>query len=186
MRIALIATAATLAMLGACRGPDASQANDTNANISEENSPANTASASIVTPAGPVSKEDAAKIMHERHEGMEAIGKANKAIRRELDGSSPDLATVRSSAGKIAGLAQKASGWFPAGTGPDVGKTGAKPVIWQKPEDFASKLKAFQSGAAAFNNAAAGNDVNAVKAAFGDLGKNCKACHDTYRKEMKH
>ena len=133
-----------------------------------------------------ISKDKALAVMHDRHEGMETIGKANKAIRRELDGSSPNLATVRSGAATIAGLSRKASGWFPAGTGPDVAKTGAKPEIWQNPQDFAVKLAAFQKAAQAFKATAAGNDLNAIHASFGQMGQACKACHDKYRSEMHH
>jgi cytochrome c556 len=186
MRIALIVTASALALLTACGGPETSQANNSAGNISEENSPANTASASVVTPAGqPVSKQDAAKLMHERHEGMEAIGKATKTLGRELKGDSPDLAAVRAAAAKIAELAPKTSGWFPPGTGPDAGKTEAKALIWQKPGDFAVKTRDFQMAAAALNTVAQGSDVAAMKAAFGDLGKSCKACHDPSRATHK-
>ena len=177
MRIVLLA--ASLTLLAACGGPETSQAN-----ISNSAAPVATAAASVVT--AKVSGEDAAKVMHERHEGMEAIGKANKAIKRELGGDAPDLGVVRSSAAKIAGLSQKASGWFPAGTGPDVAKTGAKPEIWQNLADFTAKLRNFQKAAQAFNAAASGANVNTIKARFADLGGACKACHDKYRTEMKH
>ena len=36
-------------------------------------------------------RRKALAIMHERHEGMEAIGKANKALHRELDAAAPDV-----------------------------------------------------------------------------------------------
>ena len=173
--------------LAACGGPDTSQANNAQANMSNTASPPATATASVTEDAfSPVSGDEARSVMHERHEGMEAIGKANKALKRGLEASSPDLATVRASATKIADLSQKASGWFHAGTGPDVGKTGAKPEIWQNTQDFSAKLAAFQKAAAAFNSTTAGNDVDAIKASFGQLGQACKACHDKYRAEMKH
>jgi cytochrome c556 len=117
---------------------------------------------------------------------MESIGKANKAINRELQGSSPDLTVVRLSAGQINGLSHKASGWFPKGSGMELGKTGAKPEIWQDPKDFAAKLAAFQKTAVAFNASAAGGDVSAIKARFADMGGACKACHDKYRMDMHH
>jgi cytochrome c556 len=188
MRIAFFAAVAAFASLAACGGPEASQADNSAANISASRQPPATAAASVVAPAAfsPVSGDEAAKVMHERHEGMEAIGKAAKAIKRELDASAPDLGAVRSNAGKIADLSQKASGWFHAGTGPDVAKTGAKPEIWQNEQDFAAKLGAFQKAAATFDAVAGGNDAAAIKAGFGELGKACKACHDKYRKEMKH
>ena len=131
-------------------------------------------------------KNQALAIMHARHEGMESIGKATKTINRELQGSSPDLTLVRLSAGQIAKLSRQASHWFPRGTGPELGKTGAKPEIWKDPKDFVAKLAAFQRSAQVFNGVAAGNDVGAIKGRFGDMAGACKSCHDKYRSEMHH
>jgi cytochrome c556 len=131
-------------------------------------------------------KDKALAVMHARHEGMESIGKATKSINRELQGGSPNLTVVRLSAGQIAKLSRQASNWFPQGTGPELGKTGAKPEIWKDPKDFVAKLTAFQRSAQAFNAAAAGNDVGVIKARFADMGGTCKACHDKYRSEMHH
>jgi cytochrome c556 len=133
-----------------------------------------------------VSGPKAAQIMHVRHEGMETIGKDFKALHREFDSSAPNLALVRTAAGQISGLSRQASGWFPAGTGPDIGKTGARPEIWQSPDDFAGKLSAFQRAAAAFNATTTRGDVGAMKARYADLAGTCKACHDKYRSEMHH
>jgi len=189
MRIAMFAAVGACALLAACGGPETSQANNAQANLSDRADPtANTTAtnAMVLLAAKPVSGEQAKTIMHERHEGMEAVGKATKALKRELDKGSPDLGAISASAAQMASLAQKSSGWFPAGTGPNVGKTGAKPEIWQDPQDFAAKQAAFQKAAQALNAAAKGNDLGAIKARFGDLGKTCKGCHDKYRAEMKH
>jgi cytochrome c556 len=134
--------------------------------------------------AAPSSK--ARHIMHERHEGMEAIGKANKELRREVTSATPNVAAVRASSAKLARLASKASGWFPKGTGPEAGKTRAKPEIWQDPQDFSARLRDFQGAAKALKVAAASGDANAIKARYADLGKTCKACHDKYRSEVQH
>ena len=136
----------------------------------------------------PVRGAQVAAIMHERHEGMETIGKNFKVLHRELDAASPNLATVRASAATITGLSKKASGWFPAGTGPEAGKTGARPEIWlpQNKADFAAKMSAFQKAAPAFSAAASGNDLATTKARFNDLAGTCKACHDKYRMDMHH
>ena len=125
-------------------------------------------------------------VMHDRHDGMEAIGKANKAINRELQGGSPDLTVVRLSAARIRELSHQASGWFPQGTGSELGKTGAKPEIWQDQKDFNIKLHNFQVASVQFSSAAADGDVNAIKARFADMGGACKACHDKYRTDMHH
>ena len=61
----------------------------------------------------------------------------------------------------------------------------AKAEIWQKPEDFAAKARDFDTAAQKFNSAARGDDLAAMRASQADLGKTCKACHDSYRAE-KH
>lgn len=193
MRLMLLSAAAGLS-LAACGGPQTSQTNNAQANISNDARPQATAATSAVTgasssasvPMSPVAGDQAKALMHERHEGMESIGKASKAIHDQLAASSPDLGAVRSGAARIADLSQKASGWFHAGTGPDVGKTGARPEIWQNPQDFSTKLANFQAAAKAFQEAANGNDIAAIKAKLGTLGQACKACHDKYRSKMEH
>ena len=142
--------------------------------------------AGVALAAAALPKPKALAIMHARHEGMESIGKATKAMNRELQGRSPDLTVVRLSAGQMARLSRQASHWFPQGTGPNIGKTGAKPEIWKDPKDFSAKLAAFQRSAQALNAAAAGNDVTVIKARFADLDGTCKSCHDKYRAKMKH
>ena len=134
-------------------------------------------------------RDKALAVMHDRHEGMETIGKTAKTIKGQLDSGSPDLAVVRASAAKIADLSLKADNWFPAGTGPEVGKTGAKPEIWQGSAvqpDFIAKLAVEQKAAQAFSAAAAGGDPPTIAARFSDLGRTCKACHDKYRTDMHH
>ena len=175
MNKALFAATAAIALLSACKEQPAAT---NTANVADNSSAENT---STPVAAAPVGKEEAARIMHERHEGMEKIGKATKAVGREIQAATPDLAVVRTSAATIGDLAPKASSWFPAGTGPDVGKTHARAEIWQKPEDFAAKAKQFQDAAAAFKSAADAGDLALIKERFGDLGDTCKACHDTYR-----
>ena len=191
MRNALIAATIATAMLSACGSPQTSSANNTQSNMSDTASPPATASGSAVTPGSApdmtaVSGDQAKTVMHERHEGMETIGKTTKALKRQLDSASPDMAAVSAGAAQLNDLAGKASGWFHAGTGPDVGKTGAKPEIWQNQQDFAAKLHNFQEAAKAFNAAAMSGEATAIKSKFGELGQSCKACHDKYRSEMHH
>ena len=134
--------------------------------------------------AAPLTKQAALRIMHERHEGMEAVGKANKTLRREITAGSPNMAAIRGASATMATLAGRSARWFPNGTGPDVGKTGAKPEIWQKPADFAAKTRDFQAASRELHQAAVRGDMAAVKTSYGKLGGTCKACHDAYRSEM--
>jgi cytochrome c556 len=145
------------------------------------------AAALVVLGAGAAAaKVNVPAVMHERHEGMEAMGKAFKTLHREFDSSTPDVATVRASADQIGNLAKKSSRWFVVGTGPEAGKTGAKPEIWQNWPDFVAKQHAFQQSAQVFRAAAASGDMAAAKARCADLGGTCKACHDKYKTEMHH
>lgn len=124
-------------------------------------------------------------VMDERHEGMEQIGKLMKQLSRDMKAEPLNLGAVRASAAKMDELARKAGNWFPAGTGPAAGKTQAKAEIWAKPQDFAAKMASFQKASAAFHAAARAGDVTATQAAFGDVGKSCKACHELYRAKKK-
>lgn len=133
----------------------------------------------------PLGHDQALAVMKARHDGMHVIADAGKAIHRAL-GPTPDLPGVRANAAKIVLESKAASRWFPAGTGPDVAKTRAKPEIWQNAEDFAAKLRNFQVAARAFGAATRGNDLGAMNAKFADLNETCKACHDKYRAEEQH
>ena len=181
MRKSVLIAVATVSLLGACR-----QGEEAPANNESEATNAGATEAPAAPAAAPVTAEQAQSLFHERHEGMEDIGKATKTIKQTLDSGTPDLAAIKSSAATIADLAGKSSGWFPPGTGQDVlHKTRALPAIWEKPEDFAATDKDLQRAAQALKAAADSGDMNAIKARFDDLGKTCKACHDTYRAE-KH
>lgn len=186
MRTSIVMTFAAAALLAGCDRQASRDGNGGNSVIASEETrtgaaAAETSSAAVLGLA--VAGADAKRIMHDRHEGMEQIGDGMKLASRELKGDAPNLAKVREGAGTIARLAPQVSGWFPPGTGPDVGKTEAKAEIWQKPQDFAAKTRNFQQAAKRFQAAAQGNDLAAIRAAHGDLGKSCKACHDLYREE---
>lgn len=178
----LVATAAA-ALIAGC-GQQAAEQNNVSI-ASNAAAPAATAEKTNAVLGPAATAEQAKTLMHDRHEGMEEIGDAFKIVGRETKAANPDVAAVREAAATIATLADKSVGWFPPGTGPDVGKTRAKAEIWQKPEDFAAKDKVFQEAAVAFKAAADSGDVSAIKAQAGELGKACKACHDPYRAPEK-
>lgn len=183
MRIAVLTALASVSLV-AC-GQNAAPTNNSVADTAT-NSTETTENSVVVPAAAPATKEEALKIMHERHEGMEQIGKSTKAIKRQLDSSAPDVAEIQKAAATIAELAAKSPNWFPQGTGPDVAKTGAKPEIWQTYPDFVAKDRDFGKAAQAFDAAAKTGDLTQIKAGFADLGKSCKACHDKYRSDMHH
>src|SRR5438309_2299138 len=128
MRIGSFTLGASLLLLSACGGPQTSQGNNAQANISNDSRDVNQATGSNME--ARLSLGDAAKIMHDRHEAMEGLGKAMKDLHRELDSSNPDINVIRAQTATMASTAAKIPSFFPAGTGPDAGKTRAKPDIW--------------------------------------------------------
>ena len=69
------------------------------------------------------------------------------------------------------------------GPGTDKGETRAKPEIWAEMDKFNAGAKKMQDEMAKLNVAAKSGNLDAIKAAAGDVGKTCKGCHDEYRKE---
>jgi cytochrome c556 len=67
--------------------------------------------------------------------------------------------------------------------GTDKGDTKAKPEIWSEPDKFKAAASKMQDEMVKLNVAAKSGNLDAIKAAAGDTGKACKACHDNYRKE---
>jgi cytochrome c556 len=139
----------------------------------------------VAAAAAPLAKPQALVVMKQRHEKMEAFGDATKAIYTNLQTSSPDLNVIRKASAAINQQAPKLVSWFPAGTGPNVGKTRAKAEIWQKPEDFVVKAHDFTVAANELDAAAKRGDVGQIKTSFKALGGTCKACHDPYRAPEK-
>ena len=129
--------------------------------------------------AAPLTKERALAIMHQRHENMEGIGRSMRAAKQGLDAG--NVAQVRGAAATINRLAGQTSGLFPAGTGPEAGKTHAKADIWARPQDFAAAMRQFRGAAVAFDRAARGNDLAALKLAHANVGKTCGSCHNRFR-----
>jgi len=67
--------------------------------------------------------------------------------------------------------------------GTDKGETRAEPKIWTETDKFNAAATKMQEEMAKLNVAAKSGDLDKIKAAVGDTGKSCKACHDNYRKE---
>jgi cytochrome c556 len=65
-----------------------------------------------------------------------------------------------------------------------VGKTDAKPEIWDNMDDFKSKMQTFETESGKLAEVAkTASAVDAVKPQFGKVGQACKSCHDKYKKD---
>ena len=69
------------------------------------------------------------------------------------------------------------------GPGTDKGDTRAKPEVWTDMDKFRGGAGKLQEEAAKLAAAAKVGTPDALKAAFGEAAKTCKACHDDFRKE---
>jgi cytochrome c556 len=67
--------------------------------------------------------------------------------------------------------------------GSDKGDTKAEPKIWTEMDKFRAAAAHMQDEMVKLNVVAKTGNVDAIKAAVGETGKACKACHDDYRKQ---
>lgn len=127
---------------------------------------------------------DAAAVEKARSDYFHSLGKPFKGLRDELQQGSPNVAALKAYAADIAKIAPNLPSQFPAGSGPESGvKTEAKANIWSDGAGFKKDADGLASAATALNAAAQGGNIDAIKAAAGNLGQACKTCHTTYRKE---
>jgi cytochrome c556 len=68
---------------------------------------------------------------------------------------------------------------FPAGSAVDDSQ--ALPVIWEQPEEFQKAIQTAENATAAFSEAVAAGNKDAIGAAFRDVGAACRGCHDRFR-----
>jgi cytochrome c556 len=58
--------------------------------------------------------------------------------------------------------------------------TAARPEIWQNLEEFSNRYTALQDAAATMQDAA-GDGLQSLQGALGDVGGACRSCHDDFR-----
>lgn len=110
-----------------------------------------------------------------------------KKIKANLEGNY-NQPTVQAAATAIAGIANSGMGaLYGPGTDKDIGdvKTRVKPELFTEREKVGEVAVNFIEAANNLAEVAALGDPDDVKAAFGDLGKSCKACHDQFRKDKE-
>lgn len=112
---------------------------------------------------------------------MKANGAAAGALAPMVKGEKPfDAAVALEALQKLADDAQKMDPavLWPAGS--DTGDTKSSPKIWSDMAGFQAQIDKFKASTAEAV-AAAPQDVDALKAAFGKIGASCGGCHEGYR-----
>lgn len=119
-----------------------------------------------------------------RKELMKAVGGASKTGSQLVKGEIPyDAAKASEAMGTIVTSWAAFTKLFPKGTETG-GETTASPKVWESFKDFEDKGQKLASDAATAQKAAA-SGADAFKGAFGEVAKNCRACHEVYRVQKK-
>lgn len=139
------------------------------------------ASLALASIAGPLLAAPADQV-RTRVAGFRELGASFKTVNDGLRAPEPQTVLIQMAARQIRNASAAMRGWFPAGSGPQPGvKTAAKPEIWTRSADFRRAQDAFAAQAIAFQNAANGGNVAAIRTAARSLGASCKGCHDQFR-----
>ena len=127
-------------------------------------------------------KPSKAQLEVEYRQGLYAVIGGNFApLGAMAGGKAPfNAAEAKLRAERVAFLAPMLKEAFPADSN-GVAHTAAKPEVWTDTEGFNQALQAFIDKSAALSVAASGGDAEKIKAAIGETGKTCKACHDKYK-----
>ncbi len=119
-----------------------------------------------------------ADVIKQRQDNRKEAGATMRAIKGVLDASG-DVKTLVAQAAKLKTLETAFEKMFPAGS--DKGETKALPTVWSDSAGFMAASKAADAAYDKLATAAGSGNLDATKAAFGDTGKACGACHDKYR-----
>ena len=89
-----------------------------------------------------------------------------------------DAAAIKANVALVKTLSTLPWGAFGPGT---QGKSAAKPEVWSDAAGFKAAQTKFEGAVVKLSAAADSGDLDKLRAAFGDVGASCKACHDAYR-----
>ena len=112
------------------------------------------------------------------------MGKIKAQVVDEKVAFNPDQ--IRAAANAIAAIANSGMGaLYPPGSdqGKGFSETRLKPEFFTRMDDVRKVAMDFNQAANRLAEAAATGDQAAIKLAFGETGKSCKACHDQFRAE---
>ena len=126
--------------------------------------------------------EHATGIVKERMDGMEAIGKAMKAINARIK-ANRELGSITEDALRAWELATRMPSWFPPGS--NAHPSEAKSLIWQRWPDFQAKASALETELGKLAAVANTGDPKAVAAQFRAVNQACGNCHELYRVRKK-
>jgi len=124
-----------------------------------------------------------ADVIKQRQDNRKETAATMRAIKGVIDAKG-DAKSVVPMAAKLKTLELAFDKMFPAGS--DKGaETAALPTVWSDSAGFQAASKAADAAYDKLGAAAGSGDLAAVTAAFGETGKACGACHNTFRAKPK-
>ena len=112
---------------------------------------------------------------------MKAVGAHMGAIASVVKGEVSFTDDVAAHASSMNAMSKLVTAIFPEGTDNGKFETRALPKIWEDWAGFEKAAMDFDAASANLAKVAAGGDMNAIRAAFGNLGKSCGGCHKPFR-----
>jgi cytochrome c556 len=138
--------------------------------------------------AGMSAAQSPADIVKDRQDVMKQNGDDMKVIAGFVQAGAGTLEDVSAAAGRIAQNAANIPSLFPEGTSMDDvtdPENGAKPVIWEKWDDFVGASDTLEEQALLMREWADNGDADAVTAQLDILGsEGCGGCHKTFRQKL--
>ena len=126
---------------------------------------------------GPAVADGAADIKY-RQNHMKALGAHMGALAAITKGQAGSMEHAAGHAKAVAAIGTMMQDLFSADSAK--GETAAKAEIWSMSDDFRKATGAFTAASAKLGEAA-GGDMEAIKAAIGEVGKSCGDCHKPFR-----
>ncbi|MGC6511170.1 MAG: c-type cytochrome [Parvibaculales bacterium] len=120
----------------------------------------------------------AGEIVQARKQRFKQSGATLQMMSKQL-APAKDFETLKQKANELIEWANEMPGYFPPGS--DTPDDEAKPNVFTDPEGFQAAAQNFANAAQMIEDAAKNGDIAAVKAAIGQTGASCKACHKKYR-----
>jgi len=119
-----------------------------------------------------------------RQAAMVLIGNNMGRINGQLKAATPNLQIIQQSAAVVEFASRLPfEAFIPGSESGGTPPTRAKPAVFKDTDKVKQLAEKMQGEVVKLNTAAKSGDISAIRAAFGDTGKACKACHDDYRKE---
>ncbi len=130
---------------------------------------------SVSGAAGPV-PADAVKY---RQSIMKALSGHAGAISMLARGRAGDPAYLARHAEALVNLSAEVGLVFQEGS--IVEDSDALPAIWEDPDEFAKVVATFEAAISSLGDVADSDDLQAIDAAFREVGQACKGCHEKFR-----